>query len=545
MSAIVRSKGVMPSPQCERSAILLCGIVLALASSIYAQGVSREGEEYTLSGRKVGDQSRPHIAVGPAGGYMVWQDNAIDGPGKSYGIAARKLGSQMEPLVPVFRVNQVVDWLQENPRVALMTNGDAAFVWQGGKLGAQNIYFRRYSTMTGALKPQKDVLVNTYTKGQQGSPVITCLSNGNLAVAWCSLHQDKSLQGINAQILTPAGALVGLPFRVNQYTSYNQRSPTITTLSNGHFVVVWVSENQGVSSLDIMRHTNRVHIYGRVFTKGGYPVSNEFRINTRSNICAMPSVAPLKDRGFTVVWAEKVPNRADNWDIYARSFSAFDAPATDAVRVNEETFGDQYSPVIASIGSHQLVTWSSFGHDGSREGVFGRALYDGVINGPELLVNTHTNASQVQPTVAGNGENQFLVAWSSFMGDTSFDVRGQCFVATEPVVPELIASGGSVIGKDAQSFLPLLPATGLSVGTVGSGSQSGSSNGLYVTLANTTKGKRLTWNAEPGGAYQVQYTTNLSRWENVGEPRTATASSESTPVNHADGAGFYRVVRVQ
>jgi hypothetical protein len=535
----------MPSLQCERSAILLCGIVLALASTVYAQSVGREGEEYTPGGRRAGDQSRPHISVGPAGGYMVWQDNAIDGADKSFGIAARKLGSQMEPLVPVFRVNQAVDWPQENPRVALMTNGDAAFVWQGGKLGAQNIYFRRYSAVTGALKLKKDLLVNTYTKGQQSSPVITCLSNGNLAVAWCSLHQDKSLQGINAQILTPSGALFGLPFRVNQYTSYNQRSPAITTLSNGHFVVVWVSENQGASSLEIMRHTNRVHVYGRVFTKAGYPVGNEFRINTRSNLCAMPSVAPWKERGFTVVWAEKVPNRADNWDIYTRSFSAFDAPAGDAVRVNEQTFGDQYSPVIASIGAHQLVAWSSLGHDGSREGVFGRALYDGVVNGPELLVNTHTNASQVQPTVVGNGQDRFLVAWSSFMGDTSFDVRGQRFVATDPLLPELITSGGSVMEQNRLSGVPPPPFPGSLSVVSSSGSQSGSSNGLHVTLANTTKGKRLTWNAEPGRAYQVQYTTNFSRWENVGEPRTATASSDSTPVNQADGAGFYRVVRVQ
>ena len=545
MSAIVTSKGVMPSLQCERSAILLCGIVLALASTVYAQSVGREGEEYTLGGRRVGDQSRPHIAVGPAGGYMVWQDNAIDGATKSFGIAARKLGSQMEPLMPVFRVNYVVDWLQENPRVALLTNGDAAFVWQGGKLGNQNIYYRRYSTLAGTMKPQKDLLVNTYTKGQQSSPVITCLSNGNVAVAWCSLHQDKSLQGVHAQVLTPAGALVGLPFRVNQYTSYNQRSPAITTLSNGHFVVVWVSENQGVSGLEIMRHTNRVHIYGRVFTKGGYPVGNEIRINTRSNICAMPSVAPWKERGFTVVWAEKVSNRADNWDIYSRSFLAFDTPATDAVRVNDITFGDQYSPAIASIGSQQLVTWNSLGHDGSREGVFGRALYDGVASGPELLVNTHTNASQVQPMVAGNGENQFLVAWSSFMGDTSFDVRGQRFVATEPPAPIETNSGISVVVRSwsPPSIYPPMGLPGLT-GFVAS-PVSSSTSPLHVSLANTTKGKRLTWNAEPGRIYQVQYTTNFSRWDNVGEPRTATASSDSTPVNQADGAGFYRVVRVQ
>src|SRR5687768_9735153 len=115
MSAIVRSKGVMPSLQCERSALLLCGIVLALANTIYAQGVGREGDEFTLSGARVGDQNFPHLAVGPAGGYLVWQDNGMDGPGKSFGIAARKLSAEMAPMIPVFRVNQIGAGLQENP----------------------------------------------------------------------------------------------------------------------------------------------------------------------------------------------------------------------------------------------------------------------------------------------------------------------------------------------------------------------------------------------------------------------------------------------
>src|SRR5436190_1205988 len=364
MSAIVTSKGVMPSLRCERSAILLCVIVLALASTIYAQSVSRSGDEFNLSGRRVGDQTAARAAIGTAGGYLVWQDNAIDGAGKSYGIAARKLGPGMEPLVPVFRVNSILNGPQQNPRVVLMGNGGAAFVWQGGKPGAQDIYFRTYSP-TGGLKPLKDVMVNSYTNGQQGTPVITCLSNGNLAVAWCSLHEDKGGEGVYARILTTAGAFVGAPFRVNQFTSNNQRQPSITTLSNGYFIVVWVSVNQGLSGLDVLQHTNRAHIYGRVFTKGGYPASDEFRINTRSNMCAMPTVTPWRERGFTITWTEKLPRSEDSLDIYARSFTGPNAPVGDAVRVNENTYGDQFGCEITSIGSHQLVAWTSLGQDGS------------------------------------------------------------------------------------------------------------------------------------------------------------------------------------
>jgi len=518
---------------------------LALASTIYAQSVDREGIEYTLSGRRGGDQMAPRMVVGPSGGYLVWQDNYVDGPGKSYGIAGRKLGSQMDPLTPVFRVNLTVDAPQQNPRVAFMTNGGAAFVWQGGKLGAQDIYFRTFNPTLGVMKPQRDILVNTYTTGQQGNPVITCLSNGNLAVAWCSLHQDKGLEGVYARILTPAGAFVGDPFLVNQFTSNNQRQPSIATLANGRFVVVWISANQGVSAAESIRHTNRVHVYARVFTKGGYPASDEFRINTESNLCSGPAVAAFGQTGFTVTWAEKMPNPGDSWDICARSFSAPNTPATDAIRLNELAYGDQFAPEIASIGPHQLVAWTSLGQDGSQEGVFGRALENGQPNGPEFLVNSHTNSSQIQPAVAGRGPDEFLVAWASFMGDTSFDLRGQKYLVEQPATGSESGTGGGLIveaNRPGTGSLPPLPPAplpgGSSVGTQGL-------NDIKVSLASTSKGLRLTWSAEPGKVYQVQYSTNFSRWDNVQDARMATSSSEETPVGRPDGAGFYRVIRVQ
>lgn len=544
MSAIVTSKGVMPSLRCERSAILLCVVVLALASTIYAQSVGREGEEYTLSGRRAGNQTLPSIAIGPAGGYLAWQDNLIDGAGKSYGIAARKLGSQLEPLVPVFRVNQTLNNLQEHPRVALMTNGGAAFVWQGGKLGNQDIYFRTYSP-TGGLKPAlKDLVVNTYVNGAQTGPVITCLSNANLAVAWCSLHQDKGLEGVYARVVTPSCTFVGAPFRVNQFTSNSQRRPAITTLSNGWFIVVWVSDNQGVSAFETLLHTNRAHVYARLFTKGGYPVCDEFRVNTRSNICATPAVAQWGDRGFTVVWAERSDIRTNGWDVYGRTFSAYNTPVTDAVLLNETVFGEQSGPEIAQVRGQQLAVWNSLGQDTFREGVFGRLLTDGIPSGPEFLVNTRTTGAQVEQTVASDNQDSFLVAWSGYMGESAYDLRGQRYTLIEATPPTPLTDSGLVQEGIAPSREPRppLPPTPLVPVTETEGS---SSTALRVTIANTGKGKRLTWNTEPGGIYQVQYSTNFTRWDNVGEPWTATSNSEWTPVGQNDNAGFYRVIRVQ
>jgi len=531
----------MPSLQCERSAILLCGLGLALANALYAQSVGKLGDEISISGPRGGDQTAPQVSIGSNGGYAVWQDSVSDGVGASFGIVARKLNPDLSATSTVFRVNQIRNGPQENPQVALLKNGAATFVWQGGKLGNQDIYLRTM-TAKGVLMPTNDVRVNAFTTGEQSAPVITCLTNGNLAVAWCSLHQDKGLEGVYARILQPMGAFVTAPFRVNQFTGNSQRGPAITTLGNGTFLVVWVSDNQGVSTMEVLRHTNRVHVYGRVFGPGaGKPLCDEFRINTRSNLCSSPSVAAWGERGFTVTWGERSDVRANGWDIYARTFSAFETPVTDAVLVNEVTEGNQVGAKIAQVGEDQLVVWSS--PDGWREGVFGRFLRAGQPTGSQFLVNTVTNGSQIQPMVTGDKASRFLVLWSSFIGDSSFDIEAQRYIVDSSSATPPANGSDLIVTKslsDQSSGIGVSPP-----GPAGTGGGSGVvplSSSLRVSLANSMKGKILSWNTEPGRIYQVQCSTNCLTWRDLGTPRTAAATTDFMVFGSGENSAFYRVV---
>ncbi len=432
MSGIVRSKCVMPSLWSKRTHFLLCGLALALAGSLRAQTSELEGGEYNLSGAVLGEQTNPQIAISALGGYIVWQDNAIDG--ENLGIAARRLGPSLSPALGAFRVNQTSKGWQENPQIALMRNGSAAIVWQGGKQGSQDIYLRVLGT-NGTFSTSTDVMVNAYTDGEQIRPVIACITNGNLAVAWSSSKQDGSRQGIYARVIHRNGTFVSEPFRVNQFTSNNQREPSISALSNGNFVAVWASENQGLSASDVIRFTNRVHIYGRIFTKGGLAVGDEFRINTRSNVCAMPAVTAYGADGFTVAWAERSDVPTNSWDIHARHFQLSGAAASEAFRVNPVTYGDQYSPKITCVGGQQLVVWTSLTQDGSYEGVFGQLLTRGQLNGSGFQVNTTWRQAQMQPAVGGDGSDRLLVGWSSYMGNSGYDIRGQRLSVGQPPLP--------------------------------------------------------------------------------------------------------------
>ena len=78
---------------------------------------------------------------------------------------------------------------------------------------------------------------------------------------------------------------------------------------------------------------------------------------------------------------------------------------------------DQYAPRISAIGGDYLIVWTSLWEDGSREGVYGQFVHeDGSMVGGEFRVNTTTVSQQMQPTVASDGAEQFLVVWTSFTG---------------------------------------------------------------------------------------------------------------------------------
>jgi len=405
--------------------LLFSILVLTFASmvtSAFGQaGFILQGSEYGIAGTLPGDQVYPALSIKTGGGYLVWQDNRTDGEG--LGISALRLDSSFSAPLSSFRVNQQGALDQEKPCVSLLNDGGAVFAWQGGRQGFQRIFARFLSSSntwaTG------DVLVNTFTNNSQVNPVVATLLNGNVVVVWGSFDQESagSLQGIYGQRLSPAGQKLGGEFRVNQFTPFNQRSAALAPLSDGRFVVVWVSEQQ--------RFENSVDIYARLYSADG-TAGNEFLVNAGTNVCASPSVAPSSDGGFVVAWMQKdVVARSDSWDVFARPFSG-GGFGGGVRRVNTQTFGDQYAPKISAAGSDYLVVWTSLGQDGSREGIYGQFLYsDGSLAGGEFRVNTTTISQQMHPAIASDGAGRFLAVWTSFVGGAgSFDLFAQRYAST-------------------------------------------------------------------------------------------------------------------
>ena len=383
------------------------------------------GGEHSICGKLPGDQVYPQVSFTTNGGYLVWQDNWVDGNG--FGVGAMRLKSDLSGSGVPFRIDSLVAGDQEAAQVSMLNNGGAAFAWQGGRQGFQHIYSRFLSPSNNWVTG--DVLVSAATNRFQVTPVMATLLNGNVAVAYVSVNQagPGSLMDVYLQMLTPAGNKIGGEVLVNQFTDNNQRTPAIAALANGTFVVGWISEQERWT--DASNGVPSVDFYARIFDSTGAPKGSEFLVNISSNICAAPDLAAAADGGFIGTWMEKdLVVRNNGWDIFARRFSSAGVGGNET-RVNTQLYGDQYAPKIRRAGSTSFDIWTSLGQDGSREGVFGRYLNDDAsVSGAEFQVNSSTFGPQKDHALGSDSTGRFLAAWTSFGAVASgFDLYGQIF----------------------------------------------------------------------------------------------------------------------
>ena len=434
--------------------VCLCwALAFMLVSTASAQTnyYAANGTEYAVIGSLPGDQVFPDAAISPTGGFVVWQDNITDGDG--WGISAMRLTPNLSADPTWYhRVNIQGANDQENPRVAMLKNGGAAFVWQGGQSGFEHIY-TRFLTPTNTFLTTNDILVNDFTNHFQVHPAIAVLNNSNVVVVWASYNQysSNSMWDVYGQVFDSTGVKIGGNFLVNQFTTYNQRSPAVTALAGGGFVVAWVSEQERVVSPDLGANTTAgsassiitptVDIYARIYNGNAVAQTDELLVNTDNNPCSQPALAAGADGGFLLAWAGRsTSNVTNSWDVYARLFSSSGVGGT-VTCVNTRLYGDQYSPRVAAIGLDYLVVWTSMGQDGSREGVYGQFVHnDGSKVGTEFLVNTTTISQQKQPAVASDGVGRFLALWTSFTGSPyNFDLYAQRYANVSAVLPAVSA----------------------------------------------------------------------------------------------------------
>ena len=136
--------------------------------------------------------------------------------------------------------------------------------------------------------------INTETVGRQNHPSVTSLSNGGFVVTWTSSGQDGDSSGVYGQRYDSSGNTVDFEFQINTHTTSTQSDPSVASLKDGGFVVAWQSEDQDGDGFGI---------FGQRYDSSASPVGSEFLINTHTEgYQGQTSATSLSDGGFVVTW---------------------------------------------------------------------------------------------------------------------------------------------------------------------------------------------------------------------------------------------------
>ena len=432
-----------------------------IAGQRYKADATPVGQEFLINTATVGWQAYPVLAGLTGGGFVaawVSADPTIGDP--DFGIAARQFHFADTLIVDVLAndndadpddilsldsvtvtgelgqawvaFNKLVfyagtdfDYLDEGESASVTvcyTMSDASGFSSDASVditvvGRKHVYEAQllFSNNDASVMAEPEFLVNTYTGSFQSNPSAIGLSDNSFLVTWNSSDTatgDLSSSGIVGQRYGADGTTLTGEFLINTFTGSSQTHPSVSPLADGGFVVVWSSSDPNTGD------TTSAGIAGQLYDSDGTPVGDEFLVNTNTSGSQFdPEVVTLADGSFVVVWDGAPADPAGG--IGGRHFYANASPKTDEFLVNTNTSGSfREKPRVGALSDGGfVVAWTTSDTTSGDTDFIGidAQIYDSdsVRVGGEFLVNTHTVDRQNNAAVLGLIDVDFIIAWEN------------------------------------------------------------------------------------------------------------------------------------
>lgn len=144
-------------------------------------------------------------------------------------------------------------------------------------------------------------------------------------------------------------------------------------------------------------------------------VGNELQVNTHTTSAQqIPAVALDGEGNFVVSWTSYGQD-GSGFGVFARRFDAAGVAQAAEFQVNSYTTGPQ-GPCGAAVtaGGDFVIAWQGDAQDGSGLGIFAQRFNAaGMPQASELQLNAYTNGDQVFCALSMGTDGRFVVAWQS------------------------------------------------------------------------------------------------------------------------------------
>ena len=302
-------------------------------------------------------------------------------------------------------INSYTSGNQRDPNVAHNSAGNFVVVWKS-ETDNSNSDIRAGLFNTNINSLSEEIIVSEQG-GTNESPRVAMNSENNFVVVWAMLDSDFNLKGR----LFSNGSAIGEEFSINTTTEHAQTNPDVAMWPNGDFFVVWESWYQDGSDRGV---------FGRKFYADGSAATDEILINTTTTYSqAKPSIATMPNNSLVVLWESWGQDQSNSYGIYGQVFSDIIEPLGTEFQANTYTENDQwFSDVAATPDNGFIVVWCSWEQDGSDGGIYAQRFdNDGLKIDSEVLINTTTSFYQWLPKISALSDNGYAITWSSWKQD--------------------------------------------------------------------------------------------------------------------------------
>jgi Ca2+-binding RTX toxin-like protein len=248
----------------------------SVKAQVFAADGSKVGDEFLVNTQTAKFQTSPTVANLTNGGFVVSWSEGSGTPSDTnlYAIKAQIFAADNTKVGGEFLVNTQAAGFKSGPTIAGLANGSFVVSWydSSGTLGDSDYSIKAQMFSADGTKLGSEFLVNTQTTGWQTVPRVTGLGNGGFIITWQDgggTLGDSSYSSIKAQMFTADGSKVGTEFLVNTLTAGDEQSPVVTDLINGDFVISWSDVSPNVPGLEIDSKAQIFHINNDPIIRSG------------------------------------------------------------------------------------------------------------------------------------------------------------------------------------------------------------------------------------------------------------------------------------
>jgi hypothetical protein len=254
------------------------------------------------------------------------------------------------------------------------------------------------------------------------------------------------------------GGLIAFSTAVCGQTTIKPQGGEFTIIGNVPGDQVWPSVSLNSTAGVIDWQDNRIDKLGvqvgGALLNSSFAGENRFRANkTETGNHLQPKVQLLANGNIIFVWQCTVSGVPGIYARFAKGTTTKTSTSygtnfyTADIRVNTYVKGDVSEPEVAALpDGSAILTWSSYGEDGSLYGVYARKLKStGAASGAEFKVNQFTLGNQHHPAVAALANGNYIIVWASEneRGANSVDIYGRIYTsAGVPLSDELPINSG-------------------------------------------------------------------------------------------------------